>query len=248
MNLNENNKYQLIDDFLSGGMSKDDVDKFKAYMQGDSDLSLDINLINELEEATQFIPLSDQLKNTLSQIKQEEGDVKGGKSSGLIIKTALVALILAGLLFTMFKFFNPTETEQSPTQMYLAYAEIEPLELTTKSAEAQFDLRALQDYYNAKDFQNALPEIDKYLTQKPKDLDILLAKGISLMNLNQLDQAQQVFSQISSLGPRVKKSQWFSALAYLKAGKSDQAKTLLTAIVETKSYNYQKAKTLLANL
>ena len=99
---------------------------------------------------------------------------------------------------------------------------------------------------NAMSIWQCLTQIKFSSAAAPKDMDVLLAKGISLTELGKYKEAHQAFAYIKSLNPRLKKFQWFDAHCYLREGNTAQAKTLLEDLVATKAYNYKQAQELLA--
>lgn len=252
MNLNDNNKYEILDKFLSGGMNRDDIDKFRAFLQSDADLAMDHQILAEMNEAKEFAPQEAALRSTLSSIKRNTTTapqtklipepVQPKRSKTRYLYTAMA---LAASLVLLFSILLPQMANDGLE--YDQYAMIEPLDLTTKSTVTDLTLtKGLQEAYNAKDYANALPQIESYLAAAPKDMDVLLAKGISLTELGKYKEAHQAFAYIKSLNPRLKKFQWFDAHCYLREGNTAQAKTLLEDLVATKAYNYKQAQELLA--
>lgn len=249
MNINDNNKYQLIDDYLSGGMTPKDIDSFKAFMQSDKDLAYDMNVVAEMEEASSFNVLENQLRDTLANIRTERTatDSSPKKTTKTnLFKYVAFALVFAGLLFVMYSLFSSSKNSNKSID-YQHLAMVEPLQLTTKSDISVEDHRAMQDLYNAANYKEALPKIESYLSTHPRDLDVLIAQGISLSEIGKYDEAHTVFNTIKSLNPRVNKYQWYDALTYLKEGNQTKAKKLLEEVSASKGYNYQKAQELLAS-
>ena len=244
MNIDDTNKFQLIDDYLNGGLSQDDTDKFKAFMQSDRDLALDVNIVEELNESVRFGVAENDLRKTLGTIRTE--DTNRGST---FVKPLIIALLLSALLFTLFKFYGSSIDQPSQTNnLYQQYAMVEDLSLTTKSVDVDPNFRKLETAYNSQNYLEALPIIDNLLNAKPKDLDILLAKGIALMKTNQDEAALNVFEYMTSLGPRVNKQYWYQALTYCKLGEKEKAKAVLNDIISTNGYNSTKAKEIIAKL
>lgn len=251
MNINDNNKYQLIDDFLSGGMSQKEIDSFKAFMQSDKDLAYDMNVVAEIEEASSFNVLENQLRDTLSNIRtertaQDAQPLEGTKSNGL--RYLALALGLAACLFVAFSIYTLNSDTSKTAIDYQQYAMVEPLNMTTKSDLSIAEFRSMQDLYNAGNYQEALPQLENYLATHPRDLDVLLAKGIAFSEIGNYGEAHKVFDNIESLNPRVKKYQWYNALAYVKEGNLTKAKSLLKKLVQNKGYNYEQAQKLLTSI
>ena len=65
------------------------------------------------------------------------------------------------------------------------------------------------------------------------------------MEMEKFSDAHDVYSQIESLNPRVKKYKWYMAINYMKEGQNDKAKSLLSEIQSEQSYNHNKVSELL---
>ena len=251
MNLNEANKYQLIDDYLSGGLSQDDIDKFRAFLQSDADLALEHRIVRELQESESFAHKEADLRDTLATLRKEdvseikmEPTAKRGRLRYLMSAVAVAASFL--LLFSVY--FNG---EATMGDSYEQYAMAEPLDLITKGSIEQTShilTKELQEAYNSGDYEKALPLIEDYLKEAPKDMDVLLAKGISLSELERYAEAHEAFDYIASLKPRVQKQKWYDAICYLKEGNKSQATVLLEELVNAKAYQSSEAAKLLETI
>lgn len=252
MNINDNDKYQLIDDFLSGGMSAKEIDSFKAFMQSDKDLAYDMKVVAEIEEASSFNILENQLKDTLANIRTErtvqkdQAKTETSKPQGL--KYLVLALLTIGVLFLAYSIFTSQDNKSNQVIDYQQYAMVEPLQLTTKSELNIADFGAMQELYNAGSYREALPKLESYLIDYPRDLDVLLAKGIAFSELGEFEKAHTVFAKIKSMNPRVKKYQWYDALTYIKEGKLAEAKPLLEDLNKNKAYKFEQAQKLSASI
>ncbi len=246
MDLNKNNKYQLIDDYLQGNMSIDDMDRFKAFMQTDNEISDNFQIIQELQESHDFNKASQDLNNTLLSIRNADvNQAPIQRKSKIAWFSLLLAIIIGGLFY----FTNAMSSDkESRNKIIHQYALVEPLSLSTKSNDLQQSLLDIENLYNNKNYKQALPLISVYLEEKPRDLDILLAYGISLSEESEYIKANEIFSTIKSLKPRVKKHLWYAAINNLRAGKDELATSQLTTIVKEKSYKYLEAKELIQEL
>lgn len=250
MNINDNNKYTIIDKYLKGGMSPNELDSFRAFLQSDKDFAEDLNIISEFDEAATFNLKEQQLRNTLTAIhgnRTVSTDTSAADSNTSYGKVLGGLVLLSAILFMLWKFVMPMSSNDA-NQAYPQYAMLDKLELTTKGSEIQVDVTTLQSLYNDKNYAKALPLIDNFLEQNPRDLDVLIAKGISHAELGQYQQAHSVFAGVKELGPRVNKYLWYDALTYAKEGQVAKAKVLLMEIIDTKSFNYTQAATLLETL
>ena len=244
MNFDNENKYHLFDQYLGGDMNSEDIDKFKAFMQSDADLALDLKILTEINEANTFSNSETQLRATLGQIRRESSPAP---AKNMVTRYILFALLMGLLLFSCFYFFLGNNIVPEKT-LHQQFALIEPLQLTTKSGSQVTDLKLLQEHYNTGKYEAALPLIDRYLSKNPRDMDVLLAKGIALMETGDYDRAHHMFRSMSMLSPRVKKYRWYQALLYMKKGEIGDTKRVLNDIINSKTYNYEKAKKLLGKL
>ena len=235
MKITEDNKYELIDNYISGQMEVDDVSLFESIIQEDESLHAEVNLVRELNDFQQFSIQEAELKTTLNTIRSRPQSKSG------IIKFLFVFLIAATLLFFFLKTLNP----ESVADSYAPLAMAEPLEIITKSDNNFKDLRVMQDLYNTQNYKSAYPYIISYLQSNPGDLDVILAKGISLMEMQKYSDAQDVYNQIETLNPRVKKYKWYMAINYMRQGQNDKANSLLKEIQAEQSYNHDKVSELL---
>lgn len=239
MKISEENKYELFDKYVSGHMSQEESLSFRSILDNDENLASELNLIKELHEVQEFSINEEKLKTTLSSIHTSK------TGSGNKLKWVVLAIALALLSFVLFN----TITKQSKiSQDNVPMAMFEPLELTTKSNEAQSNLRLMQDLYNKKEYKKAMPYLLSHLEVNPQDLDVLLAKGIALMETGKLSEAHSVFDDIKNLKPRVHKYKYYKALTYLKEGDNAKAKDLLNTIASDNDFGHDHAAKLLKSI
>jgi len=237
MKITEDNKYELIDDYISGKMDMQASDLFESILQSNEKLSIEVSLIRELHEFQEFSTQESDLKSTLNQIRKID------KPKGHLLKFLVLFLIAAGLLYMFLKTLSQ-DTDRSNN----AIAMVEPLEIVTKDGSTFKDLRVMQDLYNSEQYKSAYPYILSYLQSNPGDLDVILAEGISLMKMQKFSDAHNVYLQIEGLNPRVKKYKWYMAINYIEQGQDEKAKTILNEIRSEQSYNYNKVSGLLETL
>jgi len=237
MKITEDNKYELIDDYISGKMDMQASDLFESILQSNEKLSIEVSLIRELHEFQEFSTQESDLKSTLNQIR------KNDKPKGHLLKFLVLFLIAAGLLYMFLKTLSQ-DTDRSNN----AIAMVEPLEIVTKDGSTFKDLRVMQDLYNSEQYKSAYPYILSYLQSNPGDLDVILAEGISLMKMQKFSDAHNVYLQIEGLNPRVKKYKWYMAVNYIEQGQNEKAKTILNEIRSEQSYNYINVSSLLETL
>lgn len=238
MKITEDNKYELIDNYISGQMDMDISKSFESVLKSDEELAAEVNLIRELNDFQEFSIQESNLRTTLENIK------KSNKPKGQLLKFLVVFLVAAGLLFMFLKTLN----QDIDRSGYAAIAMVEPLEIVTKDGSNFKDLRVMQELYNSEQYKSAYPYILSYLQSNPGDLDVILAKGISLMEMQKFSDAHNVYLQIKALNPRVKKYKWYMAINFIKQGQNEKAQNILNEIQSEQSYNYDKVSKILENL
>lgn len=238
MKITEDNKYELIDNYISGQMDMDISKSFESVLKSDEELAAEVNLIRELNDFQEFSIQESNLRTTLEKIK------KSNKPKGQLLKFLVVFLVAAGLLFMFLKTLN----QDIDRSGYAAIAMVEPLEIVTKDGSNFKDLRVMQELYNSEQYKSAYPYILSYLQSNPGDLDVILAKGISLMEMQKFSDAHNVYLQIKALNPRVKKYKWYMAINFIKQGQNEKAQNILNEIQSEQSYNYDKVSKILENL
>jgi len=235
MKISEENKYELIDKYVGGHMSQEESMRFLSIIENNEDLTTEFNLIKELHLLEDFSVKEKDLKETLKSFKSQKVNPKR-----ILALTALI-LFFGAMALYLFNTIDHQKSDLSQVQM----AMLEPLELTTKSNDNQQNLRLMQDFYNNQDYKKALPYISDYLDSNPSDLDVLLAKGISLIKTDKLKEAHLIFDKIEGLNPRVKKYKYYRAFIFVKEGNQEKAVPVLKDIIENKYYAHEKAKVLL---
>ena len=137
-----------------------------------------------------------------------------------------------------------------PQNLYDQFNDHRPLALTDQSG-ATTALQAAETAFNEEDYTVAVVALDSYLANNPQDIEAQLYKGISLLELDQLEEAKTIFMSIAE-GSSVFASEalWYAALAYLKEGNEVASASTLRQLIELASDSQliEKAKQLLAEL
>jgi len=239
MKITEENKYELIDKFAKGLMSEDDSTQFQSMMESDKDLFTEFNLIKELHEVQEFSIQEQKLRQTFESFHKP----KKRFSNYLKYFVAFLVMGILGMLLYI-TIYNASLDQNRNVPL----AMLEPLELITKSNDVQTDVRMMQELYNAQKYNEAMPYLLNHLENNPRDLDVLLAKGISLMETKEYSEAHDVFNKIESLNPRVEKYAYYKGITFMKEGDNSKAKKIFQDIVSTQSFGYEHAGKLLKSI
>lgn len=210
-------KELLIDQYLSGELSGDDLAEFERMLEQDDALQEEMQLHQQIAGAIQEQDVA-EFRNVVGQVIRE----KRQTDRGLMYK---IAAGLVPLLIATFFGYNYWLGQESNDELFERY--MYPYEnlLTVRSDSGndgsdspagQMDLRAAMAYYDNGDYSKALQFLNK-LNGKPHDL-VYLYKGISYVYLGELDSALMVLRVPIQSKDGIYKfpALYYTAMAYLK--------------------------------
>ena len=142
MKITEDNKYDLIDTYLSGKMDVEASQLFESLLEHDEELASEVIIIRDLSEISSFSNQEANLRTSLENIHRESPKVP---PTNQLLKFLLMFVILSGLLFLFFKGLNDEKDAYNNTNVQMAM--VEPLEIVTKDDNNFKDLRVMQDLY-----------------------------------------------------------------------------------------------------
>jgi predicted Zn-dependent protease len=149
---------------------------------------------------------------------------------------ASIALICAFLFYT-----------SSSTPEYSAYAHYEPLALAERGNEDASTLKA-QQAFNTRQYAEAVAAINVLLEQDGNNDALKIYKGISLLELDRVAEANSLFTEVSNTPSVYKdKALWMLALSALKQKEYKTCEDFLKKI-PAGSPEYKQAQELLGEL
>lgn len=240
--------YDIIDQYLSSKLEGEALTSFEQQLASDPVLRQEVEDRTAMKTFLHNLEKTKAFKAKLEGIEGKyflpDGDVQGIAQPAN--KIPWFWLVLIGLLLAAFFLYKNVKTVEAPIS-YPSMAMHEPLSLTQKSGEAE--AQAILDFsthYNAADYATALPLIDAYLANNSTDNEVLLAKGICELELDQVAAARKTFSSIATGGSIYRDlGTWYLALSYLKVGDQEKMKSYLRQIPSTATDLYEKAQELL---
>lgn len=108
------------------------------------------------------------------------------------------------------------------------------------SADLDTNLQEAMNAYNQKSWSMALPLFEKILKAQPDHIDAQFYYGISLLGNGEAEKSIKQLLPVSKSLKYGSPGSWYLALAYLKAGKGDLAKPLLSKMAQNEGSPYQK--------
>lgn len=236
-------KYLLFDQYLQGELSDEARLNFENQLSENLELASDFETFKEvqiqLETKFDFAADRDAFKANLKAISKEH--FKADKSNVISLKPWAYLVAASVVLLLGLFLFNP-----SSKPGFEEYNQYENAYLTERG-EGIDTLKQAETAFNAKDFKAAIPLFEAILKTN-KTAEIQYFYGISLLENNQINQAEAVFNEIKSGNSIYKnKAIWSLALAQLKQKDYKGCKEILLTIPSDYEH-YDKVQELLDKL
>ncbi|MFA9192084.1 tetratricopeptide repeat protein [Flavobacterium sp. FZUC8N2.13] len=236
-------KYLLFDQYLQGELSDEARLNFENQLSENLKLASDFETFKEvqiqLETKFDFAADRDAFTANLKAISKEH--FKADKSKVISLKPWAYLVAASVVLLLGLFLFNP-----SSKPGFEEYNQYENAYLTERG-EGIDTLKQVETAFNAKDFKAAIPLFEAILKTN-KTAEIQYFYGVSLLENNQINQAEAVFNEIKSGNSIYKnKAIWSLALAQLKQKDYKGCKEILLTIPSDYEH-YDKVQELLDKL
>jgi len=239
----EEEMYEAIGRYVAGEMEGEELRAFERELQADPDLQEKVRVFAEISAS-----LSGRFKNEEKE-KAFKDNVKhladqhihdhSGTSRKWYVWAAAASVLLCAVLF--YRSFSPT----LPT--YEAYSTHEPLALASRGETDSLKVQA-EDAFNNGDYITALDYFNRILAQEPDNTELLLYKGIALIETDRAAEADALLTSICTKAEvYCAKTYWLRALNALKQKDYEACQSYLKQI-EASSDEYSKAQKLLNDL
>lgn len=255
--MEEENKYEQIEQYLAGGLSDSERSDFEQQLENDSALEQEVQLHEQVAQTLRGEQVH-QLRSALKSVDQswdmENPQTDKAQSRVLQLPFRKVIILAASLLALVFAYytFSPN-TSLSPTDLYAdnftPYKMVLNQRSTSESISDPATFSAAITAYDNKDFAQAATLFQTLQTAHPEIIAFSFYQAIA--NLSQKNTSIAIASLQKILATPdhlfVEQSRWYLGLAYLQAGDLDQAKLQLEQIEEG-GYQYAAAQQVLRGL
>ena len=238
----ENNIEIQTERYLAGEMSFDEKLAFEKIITDDKDLKEHVLLSKKLVEKHEYAAFK---KNLLSAEKKYLQNNK--KRFNPFYWSVAAAAIL---LISIFSYY-----QSIPVNLEKLYAihsnKIEMPSFIVQGNNHQKTLEEIEISFKNKNYTKSIRLCDIQLkTSSKSNPNILIYKGISLLNLNNEKDALIVFNKLKqSDAIDASKGNWYEAITYMKLNNKTALKNSLEIIIKNPAnYNYNKAKSILKSL
>jgi tetratricopeptide (TPR) repeat protein len=236
--------YLSFDRYLANEMPTDERAAFELKLTSDTAFEEKFRIYQEIQEIVGPRYRGEEqeivFRNNLALIGNEEVVDKTGRTIKMKwyawAAAASVAIICAFLFYT-----------SSSTPEYSAYARYEPLALAERGNEDAATLKA-QQAFNTHQYAEAVAAINDLLERDGNNDALKLYKGISLLELDRVAEANSLFTEVSHTSSIYKdKALWMLALSALKQKDYKTCEDFLKKI-PAGSPEYKQAQDLLDKL
>lgn len=223
--------YEIIDQYLAGELTGEELAVFEKQMQANPALAGEVELYKRLGEDIKQVTQPDKTEEELRQhldllskeyIRPKARIVKMKKIWWLGAAVAAAAIVLL--------IVQPFAREQFNNEKLFAYysAKTDELSPVQRGGSDDAELIKVAELYNNKKYQQVLPMLEKVITTHPNDKDLLLAKGVSLLQTGNDQAAITVFDEIIKTETVYKNpALWFKGLSFLKMKKLSECRDVL---------------------
>lgn len=242
--------YEIIEKYLAEELSLEEINDFNKELETNEEFKKEFELYKEINTSLtnkySNLQKENKLKNTLETLgnkhfKKEEV-IKAIEQKSNSVKKYLFSISSIAAIFALAFFLLKPQAN-----LYDQFAEHSLLEIQVKGNSEENLLQAAE-YFNNAEYNLAIPLLEDYLKENPKDLEIKITLGISLLEKNKIDEAIAIFTEVYNKNNIFKnKAKWYLALAHLKNTENSKAKNYLSKITKN-SFYYSKANKLLDKL
>ncbi|MDO5979360.1 tetratricopeptide repeat protein [Flavivirga spongiicola] len=242
----EDQNYILFESYLSKELSQDEIDTFESRLKNELDFNQAFNTYKELssflehkfENEATSIAFQDNLRtisNTYFEKQETAKKVVRFKPWQYAMAASVVLLIG---IFTFNNFSNPTFND---------YNNYDTISLTVRGGQDEL-LKTAENAFNNKDFVKAEAVFGQLLANDDSNKEWQLYRGIALLELDEFDEADSLFSRLSSESSVYKnKATWYLALSKLKHKDHDACLKILRTLPEDAD-DYKQAQKLIKKL
>ena len=235
--------YILFDKYLNKELSTIEINSFHEQLETNLEFKAEFEIYTALEKSLSSKYENEQatkdLKSTLSNLGNQYIKKESKVISLLRFKPLMVAASIA--LLIGFFLFNNGEP------VYSDYSNHNSLELVVRGDNEEEFVKA-EDSFNLENYEAALELLTIASKNNPKNIEILLYKGICDLELNNYNSAAKIFNKISTGNSAFSNTaKWYKALNFLKQEKIKECKQVLKTIPSSAD-EFLKAEKLLKKL
>ena len=232
-------KYDLIEQYLAGELKGAALADFEQQLNVDPSLQKEIELHAKVA-ATLKGEKVHELRSVITSVDQ---NWQAPQARRIPMRWVMGIAASLALLITAIFLFRP---QQDP---FVAYFEVYPTTFLTRYDTTNQMILAATQAYNDGSYKDAITQLENLIQTNSNDLRYPFYLGLSHLASEAPDKAIPYLTQVAEEPGNLLQEQarWYQALAYLRVGKSEQAKFILE-LIEADDFKGKEAKELLRKL
>jgi tetratricopeptide (TPR) repeat protein len=244
---NDLNYADFIERYLDGEMGKDELIWFEKELDSNPQLQKELALRRNVNIAIlekDVMELRSQLKEICSSPVLRETAVRKKAVAlrrKLLIAASFITIVVIASFFVLFLGNKSYSNEEIYAMYYRPYE----ASMNFRSADVNIndELRAAMQYYENKDFRNALVLFEKILGDDPTRIGLNLYSGISHMEVKEYNDANRDFRKIIDDGYSlyIEQAEWYLGFCYLMIGDTEKARQEFGLIAAQDGFYKDKA-------
>ena len=235
-----------IERYLGGEMEPGERTDFEAELSLNEELRNDFELYNSINKTMSAPPNENELRETLQQMNKKYFAGEAVVKTGAFKKWLAVAASLVLLISVGFYFLFPSKP--STEKLYAEFAVHDVLTIQQRGSADDSLAAEAAGKFNDKHYHEALPLLQKYLQQKPADIQVKFSLAVCYLETGAYPGAEKIFMETATgQTAYAEAAKWYQALTSLKQKDVLKCRTYLQSISQASPY-YTRAQKLLDKL
>ncbi len=226
----------LIERFFEGNLNEDEQKLLQKKLETDPDFSKSFQTEKDIVEGIQAAG-DIALRKRLEKIHNDtiESTSKPAIAKRVIF-TKRVRMLAAVIILAIVAGVAIYQINIAPFEerTFMAYYNSPSFEDLTRGETVGADalLKTAKEKFDVKDYQDALTDLNIFLSENPKNEDALLMKGISQLETEDFAGAAESFKSVPANSDRYDIAVWHLGLSYLRQNKIEEAKSEFMKLAE----------------
>jgi tetratricopeptide (TPR) repeat protein len=244
---NDLNYAEFVERYLDGEMGKDELIWFEKELDSNPQLQKELALRRKINVAIlekDVMELRNQLEEICSSPVLQETAVRKKTAAlrrRLLIAGSFITIVVVAGFFVLFL----GNKSYSNEEIYAMYYKPYEASMNFRSADVNIndELRTAMQYYENKDFRNALLLFEKILNDDPSRIGLNLYSGISHMEIQEYNDANRDFQKIidDRYSLYIEQAEWYLGFCYLMTGNTEKASEQFEHIAAQDGYYKDEA-------
>ena len=242
------NKFELIEKYLSGDMSVGEQLEFDNLLRNDPELMKELLLRKEVNDAI----LEDdiiKLRNTINEITQSDFKLKRKSLNPILISTLAAIFLILIVVSSIFISREKVNDKDLFNTYYQKYPSIINSRSSAESEQEKLFLEAFQEY-EMDNFEEASLKFNKLLIDDNSNYLLLFYLSICELENNNLKNSENYLKTLTQNRAHIfwEQAHWYLALNYLHQNDIENSSKILKIIVQENMSKKREAELILKDL